>query len=83
MSAYSVTDAKSNLAELIDRALAGEGVVITRQGRPVVELKPVAVEPRQVTEADIEWMAANLVSIGMTGTSSIDAVSCMRDEDWT
>jgi len=42
MSAHAVVDAKNRLSELIDLALRGEGVVITRHGRPVVELRPVA-----------------------------------------
>ena len=36
MTTYSVAEAKNRLSELIDRALAGEGVTITRRGRPVV-----------------------------------------------
>src|SRR4051812_21984352 len=41
MSSHSVVEAKNKLSELIDRVLDGEGVVITRHGKPVVELKPV------------------------------------------
>jgi prevent-host-death family protein len=36
MSQYNVVEAKNRLSELIDRVLKGEGVVITRHGRPVV-----------------------------------------------
>jgi prevent-host-death family protein len=39
MSTHSIAKAKNQLSELIDRALKGEGVVITRHGHPVVELK--------------------------------------------
>jgi antitoxin (DNA-binding transcriptional repressor) of toxin-antitoxin stability system len=39
LTAYSVADAKKRLSSLIDKALAGEQVIITRRGRPVVELK--------------------------------------------
>ena len=42
MPVYSVADAKNQLPKLIDRALAGEEVVITRRGRPVVELRPAS-----------------------------------------
>jgi len=41
MGSHSVAEAKNRLPELIDRALKGEGVVINRHGRPVVELKPI------------------------------------------
>ncbi len=37
----NVYEAKTNLSKLIDRALAGEDVVIARAGRPLVRLVPV------------------------------------------
>ena len=51
MSTVSVYDARASLSRLIDRALAGEEVVITRKGRPVVKLtpvEPVSREPRRL-----------------------------------
>ena len=41
MSEYSVAEAKAKLSELIDRAEKGEGVTITRHGKPIVEMRPV------------------------------------------
>ena len=40
MSSHSVAEAKERLPELVERALRGEPVVITRDGRPVAELRP-------------------------------------------
>jgi prevent-host-death family protein len=41
-------DAKAQLSRLIDRATAGEDIVIGRAGRPLVRLVPVdAMRPRQ------------------------------------
>ncbi|WP_254781434.1 type II toxin-antitoxin system Phd/YefM family antitoxin [Modestobacter sp. DSM 44400] len=37
----NVYEAKTQLSRLIDRALAGEDVVIARSGRPLVRLVPV------------------------------------------
>lgn len=37
----NVHDAKSQLSKLIERALAGEDVVIARRGKPMVRLVPV------------------------------------------
>ena len=54
MSAHSVAEAKNQLSKLIDRALKGEGVVITRRGQPVVELKPVRPVPGPMSDADIK-----------------------------
>ena len=49
MSTHSVAEAKNKLPELIDRALKGEGIVITRHGHPVVELRPVSPPERRIT----------------------------------
>ena len=41
-------DAKAQLSRLIDRATAGEDVVIARAGKPLVRLVPVeALRPRE------------------------------------
>lgn len=41
-------DAKSQLSRLIDRAAAGEDIVIARAGKPIVRLVPVDdASPRQ------------------------------------
>lgn len=41
-------DAKSQLSRLIDRATAGEDIVIGRAGKPLVHLVPVdALRPRE------------------------------------
>jgi antitoxin (DNA-binding transcriptional repressor) of toxin-antitoxin stability system len=53
MTMYSVADAKNMLSELIDRALRGEGVTITRHGAPVVEIRAVTPPPRAVTADDL------------------------------
>jgi prevent-host-death family protein len=45
MSTYSVAEAKSRLSKLIDLALEGERVVITRRGEPVAELKVIPPVP--------------------------------------
>ena len=69
------------MSELIDRALAGEGVTITRHGHPVVELKPVKPAPRPVTPADVEWVIKRRRGrIAKEDVGSL--VSRMRDEDW-
>jgi len=38
----SIYDAKTQLSSLVDKVIAGDEVVITRRGKPVVELKPVS-----------------------------------------
>lgn len=82
MSTHSIADARNNLPELIDRALAGEGVVILRDGHPVVELKPLpaAVPSHPVTPEDLDWLAANRVGRTVPDEDAGALVSGMRDE---
>ena len=42
MSVHSIAEAKTQLSRLIDRAMGGETIMITRHGHPVAEIKPVA-----------------------------------------
>jgi len=44
----NVAEAKARLSELIERAEAGEEVVIARAGKPVVRLTPVAPADRKL-----------------------------------
>jgi prevent-host-death family protein len=81
MGQHSVAEAKNQLSELIDRALAGEGVVITRHGCPVVELKPVQPPARAVSGADLDWLAARRVGATPPRRDAGRLVSGMRDED--
>jgi prevent-host-death family protein len=48
MIKVNVHEAKTHLSRLLDRALAGEEVVIARAGRPLVRLVPVAARGRRV-----------------------------------
>jgi len=81
MGTHSVADAKNRLPELIDRALKGEGVVITRHGRPVVELKPIPEPPRRLSPAALDWLAARRVEVKGAKEDAGAFVSRMRDEE--
>ncbi len=83
MSEHTVTEAEAHLSDLIDRVVAGEAVVITREGRPIVELKPVHQRKgKPITTADLEWLAANRVGTKPSKEDAGTFVSRMRDEDW-
>ena len=82
MSTHSVAEAKNRLPELIDRALKGEDIVITRHGKPVAELKPIPKPPRPVTAEDLDWLAAHRVRRLSKRENAGQIVSRMRDEDW-
>ena len=48
MAIVNMHDAKTNLSRLVDRALAGEEVIIAKAGKPVVRIIPVeALAPRR------------------------------------
>lgn len=83
MSKHSVVEAKNQLSELIDRSLKGEDVVITRHGRPVAELKPVARTPRAVTAEDLDWLVAHRARLTPNRTDAGTLISRIRTEDWT
>ena len=76
MTAYSVAEAKNTLPKLIDKALAGEEVVITRRGKPVVELRPASRQAAPATGTH-EWLRARTrarPSIGLTSVEILDLI---------
>ena len=42
MTEIGMHEAKTHLSQLVERALAGEEIVVTRRGKPAVRLAPVA-----------------------------------------
>lgn len=81
MSTHSVAEAKNRLSSLIERALRGEEVVITRHGRPVVELRPLTGAARPVTPEALDWLAANRAGKAAPAEDAGASVSRMRDEE--
>jgi len=81
MSTHSIAKAKNQLSELIDRALKGEGVVITRHGHPVVELRPIPEPARAVSGSDLDWLAKRRIGRLSSTKDAGRLVSAMRDED--
>ena len=80
MAKYSVVEAKNQLSDLIDCALRGEGVVITRHGRPVVELKPISRAAKPITPEAIDWLAQRRVGRRKPREDAAVLVRKMRDE---
>jgi prevent-host-death family protein len=80
MAAHSIAEAKKRLPELIDRALNGEDVVLTRRGRPVVQLRPIRRPVRPVSAADLDWLKARRVKLRGKKRDAGALVSSMRDE---
>jgi prevent-host-death family protein len=61
MARHSVAEAKNRLSELIDLALRGEPVVITRHGTDTVQLRPLRPTARPLTSEDLDLLAKRRV----------------------
>jgi prevent-host-death family protein len=81
MSRHSVAEAKNQLSRLIELALDGEEIVITRHGHPVVSLKPVAPPARRMSPADLDWLKAHRVKPRRPLKDAGALLSQMREED--
>jgi prevent-host-death family protein len=85
MSSHSVAEARNNLSDLIARAERGEEVVITRHGKPIVELRPVPAtgpKPRPMTQADWDWLDSVRVTLAPGAPSAVELVRQMRDDGY-
>jgi prevent-host-death family protein len=72
----SVSDAKSQLTELVRRAEAGDEVILTRHGHPAVRLSPIKPKPDRMTKRalmdDIRKSASKKASPGPDAARSQD-----------
>lgn len=80
MGTHTVAEARDRLPELIERAREGEAVVITQDGTPVAELKPVQRPLRALTQADIDWLDKHRVPRKHGGIDAVTLIRNMRDE---
>jgi prevent-host-death family protein len=48
METVNIYDAKTRLSQLVDKAAAGEDVVVSRNGRPLVRITRLAGPPRRI-----------------------------------
>ena len=80
MTTYSVAEAKNRLPQLIDRALEGEEVVITRRGKPVVELRPAVARPVPPIGSH-EWLDARTRPRPGVGITSVELLDLMYESD--
>lgn len=77
MPSYTAEDLKQRTSEILERAAAGEEVVVATVAGP--RLRIVPDKPRAMTEADIEWLRSRRV----TPKEPIDSAALirqMRDE---
>jgi prevent-host-death family protein len=82
MGAYSLAQAKQDLERLVEEALNGETVTITRDGRAVVNLTPAPGEAKRAVDPEfIEWMRERRKSRPSLGADSVTLVREMREEE--
>jgi prevent-host-death family protein len=79
MASYSVAQAKNQLPSLIDKAIGGEDVVITRHGKPVAEIRARKVLSKEERAALYDRMAAEAAKRPV-GISAVDLIRMERDE---
>ena len=86
MSNRTVAEKESNLSELLDRVVDGEGLIITREGEPVAELRPVYRDVRpdlpapSVTVDDVFLKLLREIPQHIKDAAVAD-VRAVRDED--
>ncbi len=80
MTVYSVADAKGGLPRLIDRALEGEEVIISRHGRPVAELRGLRSPAAPGAAATYAWLSSRRVTLGGTDVTSVEVLEQMYED---
>lgn len=49
MESVNIYDAKTRLSQLVDKAAAGEDVIVSRNGKPLVRITALAPAKRRIT----------------------------------
>lgn len=80
MTTYSVADAKNGLPRLIDRALEGEEVIISRHGKAVAELRPVASRSKRAAATSYAWLKERRQGRKSVGLTSVELLNQLYDE---
>ena len=71
MADVSIRDLRNRGGDIVDRVSRGERVTITRDGRPVAELRPLAPSPLRAEELIQLWR----------GLPPVDAAALRADID--
>jgi prevent-host-death family protein len=81
MGSYSVAEAKNRLPTLINKAIEGEEVVITRHGKPVAELRPRGRRNVESSKAMLQWLLARRDARRSVGITSVELLNQMYEDD--
>ena len=81
MPVYTIAEAKDHLSKLVNEALDGEEVTITRHGKAVVELRPARASGRGRPSVQLlDEITARAKLRPSLGESGADIVRRMRDD---
>jgi prevent-host-death family protein len=77
----SVTDAKSQLTELVRRAEAGGEVILTRHGQPAVRLVPIVAKPDAPARGQVLAAARTAATTATAGADAARSQDFLYGED--
>jgi len=81
MPTYSIAEAKDNFSKLVDQALAGDEVTITRHGKPVAELRAKTLDKPGWPSPDlVAQLAERAKKRTQMKELGVDAVRKLRDD---
>lgn len=80
MTRYGIADARNRLPSLVSASERGERVTITRYGKPVAELRPIASEGKRVSAASIDWLERQLADLPASEEDSVAQLDALRGE---
>ena len=86
MSSYTVPHTYPDVPALIDRVIAGEHVLITRDGQVVAEILPAKDEPKEapsrapVSHEALQELVASHNALPPLGMSSVELLRGMQEE---
>ncbi len=63
MTEVSVRDLRNHGGDVLDSVMRGESVTVTRQGKPVAELRPIAEEGTPATLLARRWHTLPMVDL--------------------
>lgn len=76
MSSFNIADAKARLSELVELAATGERVIITKRGKPVLELSRPQALPRRI---DLAQLRAHTKAMPLQKPGAGDLLREIRD----
>jgi prevent-host-death family protein len=79
MPTYSIAKAKDNLSKLVDEAVAGEEVAITRHGKVVAYVRPAVERPIRQPPHELVAQIVERAKSRPLGENAVDIIRRMRD----